>query len=116
MLTNSSDEGLAGYAVLLLWQAGRKLEPQTGELCCTTARSYCATGEIIVSTDADTTQVPAIPACAPSMPLLPHGSERVVAVAGPSRYKNPHGGRRHSDTPFGLVTTVNALIGFIFFT
>jgi glycosyltransferase involved in cell wall biosynthesis len=73
----------------------------------------CARGEIIISTDADTTQ--------PSDWLRTidarfSESERVVAVAGPCRYQDPSWwAKTYPVMLFGLVDKVYALTGFVFY-
>ena len=73
----------------------------------------CARGEIIISTDADTTQ--------PSDWLRTidarfSESEGVVAVAGPCRYQDPSWwAKAYPVLLFGLVAKVYALTGFVFY-
>ena len=73
----------------------------------------CAKGEIIISTDADTTQ--------PSDWLRTidarfSESEGVVAVAGPCRYQDPSWwAKAYPVLLFGLVAKVYALTGFVFY-
>ncbi len=107
---NSSDETAAiaaRYGVRVV------SEPQQG-VCAARQRGVdCATGEIIVSTDADTTQ--------PRNWLRTidarfTGSERVVAVAGPCRYKNPSWwAKAFPILLFGLVAAIHASTGFVFY-
>jgi glycosyltransferase involved in cell wall biosynthesis len=107
---NSSDE-TAAIAV----RCGVRVvsEPEQG-VCAARQRGVdCATGEIIISTDADTTQprdwLRTIDA---------HFSEsqRVVAVAGPCRYKDPSWwAKAYPTLLFGLVATIYALTGFVFY-
>ncbi|MFL6046485.1 MAG: glycosyltransferase family A protein [Propionibacteriaceae bacterium] len=86
-------------------------EPQQG-VCAARQRGVeCARGEIIISTDADTTQ--------------PHdwlrtidagfaASDRVVAVAGPCRYENPSWwAKAYPTLLFGMVALIYALTGFV---
>jgi glycosyltransferase involved in cell wall biosynthesis len=73
----------------------------------------CASGEIIISTDADTTQ--------PRNWLRTidarfAASDRIVAVAGPCRYQNPSWwAKAYPTLLFGLVAAVYALTGFVFY-
>jgi glycosyltransferase involved in cell wall biosynthesis len=88
-------------------------EPQQG-VCAARQRGVeCARGEIIISTDADTTQ--------------PHdwlrtidasfaASHKVVAVAGPCRYENPSWwAKAYPTLLFGFVALIYALTGFVFY-
>ena len=88
-------------------------EPQQG-VCAARQRGVdCARGEIIISTDADTTQ--------PrdwlrSIDARFAASDRVVAVAGPCRYKNPSWwAKAFPIVLFGLVAAIHALTGFVFY-
>ena len=88
-------------------------EPQQG-VCAARQRGVdCARGEIIISTDADTTQ--------PrdwlrSIDTRFAASDRVVAVAGPCRYKNPSWwAKAFPIVLFGLVAAIHALTGFVFY-
>jgi glycosyltransferase involved in cell wall biosynthesis len=88
-------------------------EPQQGVCAARQRGADCARGEIIVSTDADTTQ--------------PHdwlraidarfaASQRIVAVAGPCRYQNPSWwAKAYPTLLFGVVALVHALTGFVFY-
>ena len=73
----------------------------------------CARGEIIVSTDADTTQ--------PEdwLRTIDAGfaaSDQVVAVGGPCRYQNPTWwAKAYPTLLFGLVAAIYALTGFVFY-
>jgi glycosyltransferase involved in cell wall biosynthesis len=88
-------------------------EPQQG-VCAARQRGVeCARGEIIISTDADTTQ--------------PHdwlrtidagfaASDQVIAVAGPCRYENPSWwAKAYPTLLFGMVAVIYALTGFVFY-
>jgi glycosyltransferase involved in cell wall biosynthesis len=88
-------------------------EAQQG-VCAARQRGVdCAAGEIIVSTDADTTQ--------PEdwLRTIDAGfaaSDQVVAVAGPCRYQNPSWwARAYPTLLFGLVAAIYALTGFVFY-
>lgn len=88
-------------------------EPRQG-VCAARQRGVdCAQGEIIVSTDADTTQprdwLGTIEARFAS-------SDKVVAVAGPCRYQNPSWwAKAYPTLLFGLVAAIYALTGFVFY-
>jgi glycosyltransferase involved in cell wall biosynthesis len=88
-------------------------EPQQG-VCAARQRGVeCARGEIIISTDADTTQprdwLRTIDARFAE-------SAGVVAVAGPCRYKNPSWwAKAYPTLLFGLVGAIYALTGFVFY-
>jgi glycosyltransferase involved in cell wall biosynthesis len=88
-------------------------EPEQG-VCAARQRGVdCAKGEIIISTDADTTQprdwLRTIDARFAE-------SAEVVAVAGPCRYKNPSWwAKAYPTLLFGLVAAVYALTGFVFY-
>jgi glycosyltransferase involved in cell wall biosynthesis len=107
---NSSDQTAAiaaRYGVRVI------SEPQQG-VCAARQRGVdCAVGEIIISTDADTTQ--------PrdwlrTIDARFTGSERVVAVAGPCRYKDPSWwAKAYPTLLFGFVAAIYALTGFIFY-
>jgi glycosyltransferase involved in cell wall biosynthesis len=88
-------------------------EPEQG-VCAARQRGVeCARGEIIISTDADTTQ--------PrdwlrTIDARFSESAEVVAVAGPCRYKNPSWwAKAYPSLLFGLVTAIYALTGFVFY-
>ena len=88
-------------------------EPEQG-VCAARQRGVdCARGEIIISTDADTTQ--------PRNWLRTINarfteSAEVVAVAGPCRYKNPSWwAKAYPTLLFGLVAGIYALTGFVFY-
>jgi glycosyltransferase involved in cell wall biosynthesis len=107
---NSSDETAAiaaQYGVHVV------TEPQQG-VCAARQRGVdSARGEIIISTDADTTQprdwLRIIDARFAE-------SEKVVAVAGPCRYKNPSWwAKAFPIVLFGLVAAIHALTGFVFY-
>jgi glycosyltransferase involved in cell wall biosynthesis len=107
---NSQDETAAiaaRYGVRLVQ------EPEQG-VCAARQRGVdCARGEIIISTDADTTQprdwLRTIDARFAE-------SAEVVAVAGPCRYKNPSWwAKAYPTLLFGLVAAVYALTGFVFY-
>jgi glycosyltransferase involved in cell wall biosynthesis len=88
-------------------------EAQQG-VCAARQRGVdCARGEIIVSTDADTTQprdwLRTIDARFAS-------SDQIIAVAGPCRYLNPSWwAKAYPTLLFGLVAAVYALTGFVFY-
>ena len=88
-------------------------EPQQG-VCAARQRGVdCARGEIIISTDADTTQprdwLRTIDARFTE-------SAGVVAVAGPCRNKNPSWwAKAYPTLLFGLVGAIYALTGFVFY-
>jgi glycosyltransferase involved in cell wall biosynthesis len=88
-------------------------EPEQG-VCAARQRGVdCARGEIIISTDADTTQ--------PRNWLRTIDarfgeSAEVVAVAGPCRYKDPSWwAKAYPTLLFGLVAAIYALTGFVFY-
>jgi glycosyltransferase involved in cell wall biosynthesis len=88
-------------------------EPRQG-VCTARQRGVdCAQGEIIVSTDADTTQPP------DWLRTIDAGfvaSDRVVAVAGPCRYQDPSWwAKAYPTLLFGLVAVIYALTGFVFY-
>jgi glycosyltransferase involved in cell wall biosynthesis len=111
VVDNNSTDGTAAIAA----QYGVPVvkEPQQG-VCAARQRGVdCTSGEIIISTDADTTQPPdwlrAIDARFAQ-------SERVVAVAGPCRYQDPSWwAKAFPVLLFGLVAKVYALTGFVFY-
>jgi glycosyltransferase involved in cell wall biosynthesis len=111
VVDNNSTDGTAAVAA----QYGVTVvkEPQQG-VCAARQRGVdCATGEIIISTDADTTQprdwLRTIDARFAE-------SERVVAVAGPCRYQDPSWwAKAFPILLFGLVAKVYALTGFVFY-
>jgi glycosyltransferase involved in cell wall biosynthesis len=88
-------------------------EPEQG-VCAARQRGVdCARGEIIISTDADTTQprnwLRTIDARFAE-------SAAVVAVAGPCRYKNPSWwAKAYPTLLFGLVAAIYTLTGFVFY-
>jgi glycosyltransferase involved in cell wall biosynthesis len=88
-------------------------EPQQG-VCAARQRGVdCATGEIIISTDADTTQ-PRDWLRAIDARFIE--SEKVVAVAGPCRYKDPSWwAKAYPTLLFGLVAAIYGLTGFVFY-
>jgi glycosyltransferase involved in cell wall biosynthesis len=88
-------------------------ESQQGVCAARQRGADSARGEIIISTDADTTQprdwLRTIDARFAE-------SERIVAVAGPCRYQNPSWWAKIYPTLlFGLVAVVYALTGFVFY-
>jgi glycosyltransferase involved in cell wall biosynthesis len=88
-------------------------EPEQGVCAARQRGADCARGEIIISTDADTTQprdwLRTIDARFAE-------SAEVVAVAGPCRYKNPSWwAKAYPTLLFGLVAAVYALTGFVFY-
>ena len=111
VVDNNSTDGTAAIAA----QYGVPVvkEPQQG-VCAARQRGVdCATGEIIISTDADTTQprdwLRTIDARFAE-------SEQVVAVAGPCRYQDPSWwAKAYPILLFGLVAKVYALTGFVFY-
>ena len=111
VVDNNSTDGTAAIAA----QYGVPVvkEPQQG-VCAARQRGVdCATGEIIISTDADTTQprdwLRTIDARFAE-------SERVVAVAGPCRYQDPSWwAKAFPILLFGLVAKIYALTGFVFY-
>jgi glycosyltransferase involved in cell wall biosynthesis len=111
VVDNNSTDGTAAVAA----QYGVPVvkEPQQGVCAARQRGAHCATGEIIISTDADTTQprdwLRTIDARFAE-------SERVVAVAGPCRYQNPSWwAKAYPTLLFGLVATVHALTGYVFY-
>jgi glycosyltransferase involved in cell wall biosynthesis len=111
VVDNNSTDGTAAIAA----QYGVSVvkEPQQG-VCAARQRGVdCATGEIIISTDADTTQ--------PrdwlrTIDARFSESERVVAVAGPCRYQDPSWwAKAYPILLFGLVAKIYALTGFVFY-
>jgi glycosyltransferase involved in cell wall biosynthesis len=111
VVDNNSTDGTA--AVAAQYGVSVVKEPQQG-VCAARQRGVdCATGEIIISTDADTTQprdwLRTIDARFAE-------SERVVAVAGPCRYQDPSWwAKAFPILLFGLVAKVYALTGFVFY-
>ncbi len=111
VVDNNSTDGTAAVAA----QYGVTVvkEPQQG-VCAARQRGVdCATGEIIISTDADTTQprdwLRTIDARFAE-------SETVVAVAGPCRYQDPSWwAKAFPVLLFGLVAKIYALTGFVFY-
>jgi glycosyltransferase involved in cell wall biosynthesis len=88
-------------------------EPQQGVCAARQRGADCARGEIIISTDADTTQ--------PRHWLRTidarfAASNQIVAVAGPCRYQNPSWwAKAYPTLLFGLVTVIYVLTGFVFY-
>ena len=111
VVDNNSTDGTA--AVAAQYGVSVVKEPQQG-VCAARQRGVdCATGEIIISTDADTTQprdwLRTIDARFAE-------SERVVAVAGPCRYQDPSWwAKAFPVLLFGLVAKIYALTGFVFY-
>ena len=111
VVDNNSTDGTA--AVAAQYGVSVVKEPQQG-VCAARQRGVdCATGEIIISTDADTTQprdwLRTIDARFAE-------SERVVAVAGPCRYQDPSWwAKAFPILLFGLVAKIYALTGFVFY-
>ena len=111
VVDNNSTDGTA--AVAAQYGVSVVTEPQQG-VCAARQRGVdCATGEIIISTDADTTQprdwLRTIDARFAE-------SERVVAVAGPCRYQDPSWwAKAFPVLLFGLVAKIYALTGFVFY-
>jgi glycosyltransferase involved in cell wall biosynthesis len=111
VVDNNSIDGTAAIAA----QHGVPVvtEPQQG-VCAARQRGVdCATGEIIVSTDADTTQ----PAdWLRTIDARFAASDGVVAVAGPCRYQDPSWwAEAYPKLLFGLVAKIYALTGFVFY-
>ena len=111
VVDNNSTDGTA--AVAAEYGVSVVKESQQG-VCAARQRGVdCATGEIIISTDADTTQprdwLRTIDARFAE-------SERVVAVAGPCRYQDPSWwAKAFPILLFGLVAKIYALTGFVFY-
>ena len=88
-------------------------EAQQGVCAARQRGAYSARGEIIISTDADTTQ--------PrdwlrTIDARFAASEQIVAVAGPCRYQNPSWwAKAYPTLLFGFVALVHALTGFVFY-
>jgi glycosyltransferase involved in cell wall biosynthesis len=88
-------------------------EPQQGVCAARQRGADCASGEIIISTDADTTQ--------PrdwlrTIDARFAASDRIVAVAGPCRYLNPSWwAKAYPTLLFGLVGAIYVLTGFVFY-
>jgi glycosyltransferase involved in cell wall biosynthesis len=107
---NSTDD----TAAVAAWYGVRVVsEPRQG-VCAARQRGVdCAQGEIIVSTDADTTQPP------DWLRTIDAGfaaSDKVVAVAGPCRYQDPSWwAKAYPTLLFGLVAAIYALTGFVFY-
>jgi glycosyltransferase involved in cell wall biosynthesis len=111
VVDNNSIDGTAAIAA----QHGVPVvtEPQQG-VCAARQRGVdCATGEIIISTDADTTQ----PAdWLRTIDARFAASDGVVAVAGPCRYQDPSWwAEAYPKLLFGLVAKIYALTGFVFY-
>ena len=88
-------------------------ESQQG-VCAARQRGFdSARGEIIISTDADTTQPRE---WLRTIDARFAGSDQIVAVAGPCRYQNPSWwAKAYPTLLFGLVAAVYALTGFVFY-
>jgi glycosyltransferase involved in cell wall biosynthesis len=88
-------------------------EAQQG-VCAARQRGVdCARGDIIISTDADTTQP-----CdwLRTIDARFAASKQIVAVAGPCRYQNPSWwAKAYPTLLFGVVALVHALTGFVFY-
>jgi glycosyltransferase involved in cell wall biosynthesis len=111
VVDNNSTDGTAAIAA----QYGVPVvtEPQQG-VCAARQRGVdCAKGEIIISTDADTTQ----PAdWLRTIDARFAASDGVVAVAGPCRYQDPSWwAEAYPKLLFGLVAKIYALTGFVFY-
>ena len=107
---NSTDETAA---VAALYGVRVVSEPEQG-VCAARQRGVdCSRGEIIISTDADTTQP------RDWLRIIDSGfavSDRVIAIAGPCRYENPSWWAKAFPTLlFGLVALIYALTGFVFY-
>ena len=111
VVDNNSTDGTAAIAS----QYGVPVvkEPQQG-VCAARQRGVdCAKGEIIISTDADTTQPPD---WLRTIDARFARSDSVVAVAGPCRYQDPSWwAKAFPILLFGLVAKVYALTGFVFY-
>jgi glycosyltransferase involved in cell wall biosynthesis len=111
VVDNNSTDGTAAIAS----QYGVPVvkEPQQG-ICAARQRGVdCAKGEIIISTDADTTQPPD---WLRTIDARFTESDSVVAVAGPCRYQDPSWwAKAFPILLFGLVAKVYALTGFVFY-
>jgi glycosyltransferase involved in cell wall biosynthesis len=105
--TDSTADVAARYGVRVV------SEPQQGVCAARQRGADCARGEIIISTDADTTQ--------PrdwlrTIDARFADSKRIVAVAGPCRYHDPSWWvKAYPTLLFGLVALVYALTGFVFY-
>ena len=88
-------------------------ESQQG-VCAARQRGFdSARGEIIISTDADTTQPRE---WLRTIDARFADSDQIVAVAGPCRYQNPSWwAKAYPTLLFGLVAAVYALTGFVFY-
>jgi glycosyltransferase involved in cell wall biosynthesis len=111
VVDNNSTDGTA--AIAAHYGVPVVKEPQQGVCAARQRGAECARGEIIISTDADTTQprdwLRTIDARFAE-------SESVVAVAGPCRYQNPSWwAKAYPTLLFGLVATVHALTGYVFY-
>jgi glycosyltransferase involved in cell wall biosynthesis len=111
VVDNNSTDGTAAIAA----QYGVPVvtEPQQG-VCAARQRGVdCAKGEIIISTDADTTQ----PAdWLRTIDARFAASDGVVAVAGPCRYQDPSWwAEAYPKLLFGSVAKIYALTGFVFY-
>lgn len=85
-------------------------EAQPGVCCARQAGTLAAGGDVVVSTDADTTYATDWLARIASH----FADEKVVAVVGPCRYKDgPRWGRGYARALFGLVQIVYRLTGHI---
>ena len=111
VVDNNSTDGTAAIAA----QYGVPVvtEPQQGVCAARQRGVYCAKGEIIISTDADTTQ----PAdWLRTIDARFAASDGVVAVAGPCRYQDPSWwAEAYPKLLFGLVAKIYALTGFVFY-
>jgi glycosyltransferase involved in cell wall biosynthesis len=111
VVDNNSTDGTAAIAA----QYGVPVvkESQQG-VCAARQRGVdCANGEIIISTDADTTQPPE---WLRTIDARFTESDNVVAVAGPCRYQDPSWwAKAYPVLLFGLVAKVYALTGFVFY-
>lgn len=111
VVDNNSTDGTA--AIAARYGVPVVTEAQQG-VCAARQRGVdCAKGEIIISTDADTTQ----PAdWLRTIDARFAASDGVVAVAGPCRYQDPSWwAEAYPKLLFGLVAKIYALTGFVFY-
>ena len=111
VVDNNSTDGTA--AIASQYGVPVVTEPQQG-VCAARQRGVdCASGEIIISTDADTTQ----PAdWLRTIDARFAESDGVVAVAGPCRYQDPSWwAKAYPVLLFGFVAKIYALTGFVFY-
>ncbi len=108
VVDNNCTDGTVGIAE----EHGARVlaEAQPGVCCARQAGTLASGGDVVVSTDADTTYAPDWLAR-----IAAHfDDEHVVAVVGPCRYKDgPRWGRGYARALFGLVQFVYRLTGHI---